>query len=182
LGLSLILLVSGQSSAQKANTLLSSLQTNYFNVTGCRPGLWLCAWWNSANSLEALTEYMLYTKSQNYTDVITDCFDHTTTNEAEIGSYDDSQWWGIAWYRNYQLTGNQEYLDRAVSVWNYIMTYAWDDTCGGGVYWAWPKRYKNAVTNELFFVLSALLAQEFPSNSTYREWVMKEWTWLNHLE
>jgi predicted alpha-1,6-mannanase (GH76 family) len=33
----------------------------------------------------------------------------------------------------------------------------WDDIRGGGLWWNENRRYKNAITNELFLTLAALL-------------------------
>jgi predicted alpha-1,6-mannanase (GH76 family) len=34
---------------------------------------------------------------------------------------------------------------------------AWDDTCGGGVWWSQARSYKNAITNELFLMGASTL-------------------------
>jgi len=141
-------------------------------------GLWTVGWWNSANSLEALVEYTLYSKDEAFLSVIANTFQHTTTPETENGSYDDAQWWAIAWIRAYQLTGNEAYRQRSMDIWNYILRVAWDNHCGGGVWWSDKKDYKNAITNELFFVLSTLLHQFDANNQTYSDWAIKEWQWF----
>jgi len=168
----------GQSSSEKASRLIDALEEYYTNVDGAPDGLWFAAWWNSANSLEAITQYMLYNNNYEYGNVIRRCFWHAPLIETFSGSYDDAQWWGIAWYRAYELTGNLFYRNRAVAIWNYIVLFGWDNHCGGGVWWSFEKNYKNAITNELFLVLSGLLAQEFPGNSTYKDWMKKEWNWF----
>jgi len=93
------------------------------------------------------------------------------------GYFDDEQWWAIAWVRAYQLTHIEQYLARAVFLWNDILVKAWDNKCGGGVWWSKAKGYKNAITNELFLVLSMEL-YKVENNATYLKWATAEWTWF----
>jgi len=154
---------------------LKALQDKFYDAS---KGLWNVGWWNSANSLEALVEYTLYTKDETFKSAIDNTFRHTTTPETDNDSYDDAQWWAIAWIRAYQLTGIEAYRQRSVDIWNYILRVAWDNHCGGGVWWSAKKSYKNAITNELFFVLSTLHYQFDMNNQTYLQWATKEWTWF----
>ena len=39
--------------------------------------------------------------------------------------------------------------------------------------------YKNAITNELFLTLAALLAARVPGQREYRDWALREWEWLH---
>jgi len=160
----------------RADTIVTTLQKNYYNT---ETGLWKnIGWWNSANSLESLTLYMIYSSSNTFMDDIQNTFSRTSVPETETGSFDDAQWWAIAWFRNYQLTKNPQYLQRSIDIWNYILSNAWDNTCNGGVWWSSSKNYKNAITNELFLVLSTLLYLENPTNSTYKDWAIAEWNWF----
>jgi len=154
---------------------LKTLQDKFYDASN---GLWKVGWWNSANALEALVEYTLYSKDDTFKSAIDNTFRHTTTAQTNNDAYDDAQWWAIAWVKAYQLTGNQAYMQRSVDIWNYILRVAWDDRCGGGVWWSAKKDYKNAITNELFFVLSTLLYQSDSTNNTYIEWAVKEWNWF----
>lgn len=48
--------------------------------------------------------------------------------------YDDNVWIGLDMIDLYSQTKEQRFLDKAIMVWNYLMT-GYDDACGGGVYW-----------------------------------------------
>jgi len=161
----------------RAQTIANTLQAKYYNTGN---GLWNApvGWWNSANALEALIEYMSYSKDQAHLSVIDNTFSHTTFPETENGYFDDAQWWGIAWVRAYQLTKDTKYLQRAVDIWNYVNTDGWDTSvCNGGVWWSKAKNYKNAIPNELFLVFCTLLHLE-TSNSTYLDKANSEWRWF----
>jgi len=135
-------------------------------------------WWNSANALEALTEYITYSNDKNYLSVIDNVFSHTTFPETKNGYFDDAQWWGIAWVRTYQLTKDTRFLQRAEQIWNYVLTDGWDTSkCGGGVWWSSAKNYKNAIPNELFLVFNTILFME-TNNNTYKDWAINEWKWF----
>lgn len=48
--------------------------------------------------------------------------------------YDDNVWIGLEMADLYMQTQDSRFLDKAIMVWNYLMT-GYDDTCGGGIYW-----------------------------------------------
>ncbi len=92
--------------------------------------------------------------------------------------FDDNLWWALAWVAARDLTGDERYLDAARAVFAHSLT-GWDDTCGGGLWWNQDRRYKNAITNELFLTLAARLAQRVPRNRDYRDWALRSWDWLH---
>jgi predicted alpha-1,6-mannanase (GH76 family) len=92
--------------------------------------------------------------------------------------YDDSGWWALAWVAAYDLTGEGRYLDAARSIFGHNLG-GWDDTCGGGLWWNTERKYKNAITNELFLTLAALLHQRTPGDEEYRGWALRSWDWLH---
>jgi predicted alpha-1,6-mannanase (GH76 family) len=60
------------------------------------------------------------------------------------------------------------------------MVTGWDDTCSGGVWWSTDRRYKNAITNELFLSLAARLHKYGESEGfRYLDWALREWDWFS---
>ncbi len=92
--------------------------------------------------------------------------------------YDDMAWYANAWLRAFDVTGDRHYLTEAQAIFD-EMTTAWDDTCGGGVWWNADRQYKNAITNELFLLTAARLARRAPNRTgEYRDWASREWNWF----
>ena len=166
----------------RAESAVQELQTYYdssnglFNTTG---------WWNSANALDAVIDYMKRTGSRTYLSDVSDTFS-TAVNEAPPPTpgnfidtaYDDTQWWALTWVDAYELTRNPAYLQMAEKIHAYV-TAAWTpSTCGGGLIWQTNVAYQNSVTNELFLELSARLYL-LTHQATYLQWAQKELTWFN---
>lgn len=166
----------------RAEAAVQELQTYYdssnglFNTTG---------WWNSANALDAIIDYMERTGSRTYLSDVSNTF-ATAVNEAPPPTpgnfidtaYDDTQWWGLTWLDAYQLTRNPAYLQMAEKIHSYV-TAAWTPSqCGGGLIWQTTIAYQNSVTNELFLELSARLYL-VTHQASYLQWAQKELSWFN---
>ena len=166
----------------RAQSAVQELQTYYdpttglFNTTG---------WWNSANALDSIVDYMKTTGSRLYLTDVSTTFTKAV-NEAPPPTpgnfidtaYDDTQWWALTWVNAYTLTHNPAYLQMAEKIHAYV-TGAWQPSlCGGGVVWQTTDTYQNAVTNELFLELSARLYLE-THQPTYLQWAQKELAWFN---
>ncbi|HEV2577293.1 MAG TPA: glycoside hydrolase family 76 protein [Acidobacteriaceae bacterium] len=168
---------------EKAGLAIQALQTWYNSASGqyADPA----GWWHSANAITTLVDYERTANDTSYLPVIANTF-----AKAQAGSsghsnftnmfYDDTGWWGLAWIDAYDLTGNQEYLSMAETIFTY-MTGGWDTaTCGGGIWWNTTHTYKNAITNELFLTMAAKLANRTSGSASagYLTWAQKEWTWF----
>jgi predicted alpha-1,6-mannanase (GH76 family) len=166
----------------EAQAAVQELQTYYdastglFNTTG---------WWNSANALDAIIDYMKRTGSRTYMSDVSNTF-AKAVNEAPPPTpgnfidtaYDDTQWWALTWVNAYELTRNPAYLQMAEKIHSYV-TAAWTPSlCGGGLVWQTTNAYQNAVTNELFLELSARLYL-LTHQATYLQWAQKELSWFN---
>ncbi|QHS52461.1 glycoside hydrolase family 76 protein [Edaphobacter sp. 12200R-103] len=153
-------------------------------------------WWNSANAITAITDYMRLTGSKKYTGVLANTYkqaqitipkEQRTDAKKELTGfpgflnnyYDDEGWWALAWIDAYDLTHDARYLTMARSIFD-DMAASWDDTCSGGIWWSKDKKYKNAIANELFFSVAAHLASRVYSadGQKYADWAAKEWKWF----
>jgi predicted alpha-1,6-mannanase (GH76 family) len=146
-----------------------------------RTGLWqTTGWWNSANALTAVIRYMRYTGDRSHLGVIETTFTRAQRRHRGFTNkfFDDNGWWALAWVDAYDLTGQVRYLAAAESIFTANLD-GWDSRCGGGLWWNQRRRYKNAITNELFLTLAALLHQRTaPGAGDFLDWALREWRWL----
>ncbi|KAH9487463.1 hypothetical protein JR316_0001539 [Psilocybe cubensis] len=124
---------------------------------------------HAQNTLEDLHNLMLASGTDQYSAVADESFIgrsalNPNTNWASLlgGSNDDAgieKWvvlslWKMADYKANRGLSNTAYLNAASTIYD-IIAGQWDSTCGGGVWWSTAHTYKNAITNELFLLLSA---------------------------
>ena len=173
----------------RASVALAELCTGWYDK---QSGLWDgtqepngAQWWNSANSLEVVANYLLYGSEKNASLVstIANTFAQTSLAETLTGRYDDEGWWSLGWIRAYELTGQRAYLTRAEAIFHDLAVNAWDNTCQGGVWWSYAKGYKNAITNELFLMMAIKLHEHVPQGATggksYLAWAQTTWQWFD---
>ncbi|MEU4192579.1 glycoside hydrolase family 76 protein [Kribbella sp. NPDC026611] len=154
---------------------------------------WLSSWWNSAVAVTTLMDYQQRTRRTDLRWIVNEVFEKNRgvfpagvkSGDALEGNFvsraiDDTEWWGIAWIQAYDLTGDQRYLDMAVTIANYVQGY-WDtSTCGGGVWWDRERTYKNAVTNGLYIRLTAALHNRLPGDTVWLQRATTAWNWFLH--
>jgi predicted alpha-1,6-mannanase (GH76 family) len=143
-------------------------------------GLWRgTGWWNCANALTALIRYAKLTGENSHADVIATTF--TAAQRRHTGFvnhfHDDNAWWALAWLAAFDVTRDSRYLDTAEAIFA-RNTPGWTGACGGGLIWNKKSTYKNAITNELFLTLAALLHQRVPAGG-YLTWAQREWEWFS---
>ncbi len=146
-----------------------------------RTGLWkTTGWWNAANALTAVISYSRWTGDRSYLGVVENTFTRARRRKADFINefFDDNLWWALAWVSASDLTGDERYLTAAQTVFAHSLS-GWDDACGGGLWWNTDRTYKNAITNELFLTLAALLSQRAPADRRYRDWALRAWEWLH---
>ena len=165
---------------QRAGHAIESLQAWYdldnglYRTTG---------WWNSANAITVLADYARVTHSRAYDFVFSNTLSRAQkTSPGFVNKfYDDEGWWALAWIDVYGVTRDMRYLEAAKSVFA-DMTYGWDDTCSGGIWWSKDRKYKNAIANELFLSVAAQLAlatSDPQERATYLAWARREWRWFS---
>lgn len=138
--------------------------------------------WSFANGVYAAAASFARTGGANHLELLEATFDLNGAGRFvdDLG-YDDQAWWGLAWVRAFDVTGDRRYLDAAKFVFQ-DMTTAWTDApCGGGVWWNRNRDYKNAITNELFIQLAAVLhnrTAEGGGAGTYLDWATRAWKWF----
>ncbi|MGP8000691.1 MAG: glycoside hydrolase family 76 protein [Streptosporangiaceae bacterium] len=115
-------------------------------------------WWNSANAITALVDYMAVTGDRSYLGPVANTFARAPGTHRPVyaklvspswpffrfsrgaypgfinGFYDDEGWWALAWIAAYDLTGDDGYLATASDIFR-DMAAGWDDYWGGGIYW-----------------------------------------------
>ena len=142
------------------------------------------AWWISANTMDAMIDY----GKNSGNDLSITCKQIYDANQLyqyggfKTTSYDDCAWWALAWIKAYDQYGDAKYLATAQDIFAYMATGGWDSVCGGGMNWQNTRRYKNAITNELFILLAARLSgrQTDPvEKAYYLDWSLTGWGWLN---
>jgi predicted alpha-1,6-mannanase (GH76 family) len=136
-------------------------------------------WWNSANALTAVIRYAKLTGDSSYDGYIAATFAAAQRQHADFinNFYDDNGWWALAWVAAFDMAGDRRYLDAARTIFAHN-TGGWDEVCRGGLWWNTSKQYKNAITNELFLTLAALLHQRTPGDQAYLTWAQREWEWF----
>ena len=168
----------------RTNTPLDAAATALMADYDANKGLWKgIGWWNSANALTAIIDYEAATKDQTWRYAIDTTFEknkrHNVFETNFTNDYmDDTGWWGLAWVRAYDLTGDGKYLEMAKKDADYMYSFK-DDKCGGGVWWSSDKKYKNAITNELFIKLAAAIHNRTPGDTKYVGQANDVWRWFS---
>ncbi|CAL4870060.1 hypothetical protein MMA231_04358 (plasmid) [Asticcacaulis sp. MM231] len=153
------------------------LSVDYNNETGQWQDV---NWWQSANVLTALIDYMQATGTEAYLLIVKDSFRKNQSyqfGDFKGDSTDDTAWWALALIDMYDLTHDPMYLDLARTDEAYIRGY-WDEVCGGGIWWDVTKTYKNAISNELYIKLTAALHNRTIGDTVYLDRAIATWRWL----
>jgi predicted alpha-1,6-mannanase (GH76 family) len=177
--------------AGHATAAVTALQDWYDRATG----LWAVpggrGWWNSANALYALVDYMSLTGTDGYLDVVENTFAKNSDGGFLNDFYDDEGWWALAWIHARDLlhtrdraTGSQwAYLEAAKAIFA-DMEAGWDPgTCDGGVIWRKGGPGKNSIENELFLAVAARLylrteGTAEPERAHYLQWIDRAGQWF----
>jgi uncharacterized protein YyaL (SSP411 family) len=96
--------------------------------------------------------------------------------------YDDNIWLGIDFCELYQLTGEEQFLEKSVQLWEFIQSGR-DEKLGGGIYWCEQKKAsKNTCSNAPAAVLALKLFEATADRNYFQKGLqIYEWT-KNHLQ
>jgi hypothetical protein len=153
---------------------------------------WPSSWWNSAVALTSIIDYTRETGDTTYEWIINRTFEvdqapfaagvrasNQIFGDFISDSTDDDEWWALAWIDAYNLTGDQAYLNMAVTIADYVETM-WDGTCGGGLWSDTTKSYKNAITNALYVRLTAELHESVSGDTSWLAQADTAWSWFQN--
>jgi predicted alpha-1,6-mannanase (GH76 family) len=162
---------------ESANAI-QRLQAWYAPATGLYEST---GWWNSANGMTVLVDYVKVSKSAQYNSEFANTFIAAQNTSPKFLNkyYDDEGWWALAWIDAYDVTRNPQYLSMAKLIFA-DMAGGWDDVCGGGIWWSKDRQYKNAIANELFLSVAAHLVNRTSrtEQKQFLDWGDKEWKWF----
>ncbi len=139
--------------------------------------------WTKGPTLDAIINIYQRTRDPKYRTLINDSLTYGRgwrSGDSNKLYYDDMGWYANAWIRAYDVTGDRAFLTEAQAIFS-DMTRAWDNTCGGGIWWTDERNYKNAITNELFLLAASRLARRVPNGTgpgSYQDWAVKEADWF----
>jgi mannan endo-1,6-alpha-mannosidase len=156
-------------------------------------------WWESGAAWGAMIEYSHYTGGTTYNNVTYQALTHqlslSPTSDFNIPAEgfdtgnDDQAFWVIAAMSAAEYGFPEppsplpSWLQVVINAFeSFVQRWALDSTtCGGGLRWQFQQsmagwNYKNAISNSLFFQISARLAR-YTGNQTYVEWSHRVWNW-----
>ena len=164
---------SGKDPAQRDAWAIDTLLT-YFSP---RTGRWRTPTgeaWQPALAIEAVLSSYERRRDVRGLNVVEKSFARYRGRRSRF--FDDNGWYLNAWLRAYDATGDPKYLTEARALFA-AMTLGWDDRCGGGLWWNGDRRYKNAITNELFLLAAARLYRR-TGLELYRDWARRTWSFI----
>ena len=90
--------------------------------------------------------------------------------------YDDNIWIALELYESYKLLNNEEYLETAKAIFDYVVS-GWNEE-NGGLYWKESScDIMTTCTNAPTIIMAARLYEE-TGESAYLEWAEKIYVWL----
>ena len=185
-----------------ADSASKSLITNFWNAAGNRQFFnnsssatnnWTGNYWPQAHALDVLTDAYIRTEDAYYLNIINQWLTGVRSGNGNrwVNNYiDDMEWIGLATFRAYKATGNENFLAACREVWDGTTTdmsdnnaafgikRAWTSAGGGGLFWESRdnRHSKNACSNAPAAILAALLYNEFGDEDDLT-WAKKIYAW-----
>ncbi|WP_206424229.1 glycoside hydrolase family 76 protein [Cohnella candidum] len=136
-------------------------------------------WW-MAHAADALVDGLLRTDDAKYARRLSELHEGVRTKNGGAFPnelYDDMEWMAISWLRAFEATGEPQYRDTVLELWEDIQG-GWNDTMGGGI--AWHKKqlgYKNTPANAPAVILACRLYRTLGRQEDL-DWAKKIYVWL----
>jgi predicted alpha-1,6-mannanase (GH76 family) len=162
-----------------ARSGINKLNSEWYDSSN---GLWQEMWWNSANMVTTLADFVALDPDQYLSSFIGQFETTLTAAAASNGGnfindyYDDEGWWAMAWVDVYDLTHNSTYLEVAQDIFS-DMVKGDDATCGGH-WWSKDNDANTAIGNELYLAVAASLANRASNSSEYADIAKREVDWF----
>lgn len=152
---------------------------------GPQGGLYTDYWWE-AQLWEMVMDVYERTGDADARQMIDDVYDGFQTQYPDFRENDwndDIGWWARGAIRAYELTGDVEYRDDAIEMFDFIAQYA-DTTYGGGIWWKnvdigdGERNEKNVATNATA-VYTAMRIYAATGDVSYRDTARELFDWLD---
>ena len=157
-------------------------------------------WWEGGAMMGSLVDYWYYTGDDQFNSIATDGLlwqvgpnnDYMPPNQTLTEGNDDQGFWGLSVMTaaEYKFpdppAGKPQWLALAQAVFN-TQAARWETAdCSGGLRWqifTWNNgyTYKNSISQACFFNLAARLLL-YTGNSSYGDWAVKTWDWMNDVK
>ncbi|WP_438349477.1 glycoside hydrolase family 76 protein [Paenibacillus sp. FA6] len=150
------------------------------HASGPDGGLYTDFWWE-AQLWETVMDAYQRTGSSTYRTMIDDIYTGFNAKYPDMmvnDFNDDLGWWALACMRAYELTGTDEYRNRASFLFDQIWS-DWDTTYGGGIWWKrdGTSPQKNMATNAPM-IMTAIKLKNATGNSDYLTKAQTMYTWI----
>ncbi|KAK0646585.1 family 76 glycoside hydrolase [Cercophora newfieldiana] len=145
------------------------------------------AWWLSGFALQDILDFMHKTGSRKYIQQARDVINAQKAplpwwpqgeGNFRADSTDDTGWWALALIRMFDLTDDHTYLNISIQDEQYMYKY-WTSECNGGMFQDIKNlSYKNAISNQLYMLLTASLHNRIPDDTEHLAKAIATWEWL----
>ena len=134
-----------------------------------------------------MINFMVYANHTRYMNVIENSYRDLYSLLEAYGpypSFDDMAWYAISFLRIYEVTGNEEFLQGAIDIFNWCWKTGWDHTknCSGGMYFDNLFASKASITNAQMYLVAAKLHRINNDTTSHRRIKeLEEFIFENHL-
>ncbi|CAH1800786.1 unnamed protein product [Owenia fusiformis] len=130
--------------------------------------------WQNGAVLETMANFCHYGNNTRYRNVLVSSWrtmEYLLKAYWPLPSYDDEGWFGLAFSRIYEVTGNASFLQISRNVTDYLWTNGWDSTlqCNGGFWFGGGHLSKNTITSVQMLSLTARMYRA-TKNESYLAW------------